>query len=131
MDGSAKWAFRSYVCERRNSSVHDWYNAQSPKVQAEFDTALKYLRDRQTWCRPYAGLLRRECKGLVEIRVKVDGVQHRPLGFYGPRRGEFTIVFFATERDRKLEPPTACSIALGRKTIVIGDREERSCEWNV
>jgi hypothetical protein len=92
---------------------------------------LKYLRDRPIWDRPYTGKLEDECEGLIEIIFKVKNVQHRPLGFQGPLRTEFTIVFFATERDDEFEPPTACAIALGRKTLVEANREQYSCEWPV
>lgn len=131
MDEPLAWGFRSFVSDRRESAVRVWYNGQAPQVQAKFDTTLKYLRDRPSWDRPYVGILHGECEGLIEIRLKVKRVQYRPLGFYGPLKMEFTILFFATERDGALDPPTACSIALGRKTLVLGNREENSCEWPV
>lgn len=131
MDGSPKRPFRSFVSERRESTVHSWYQGQTPKARAVFDTTLKYLRDRLKWDMPYARVLEGECDGLIEIRFKAEKVQHRPLGFYGPLILEFTIVFFATERDGEFNPPNSCATALGRKTIVYGNREERSCEWTV
>lgn len=128
MGGFVAWTFRSFVSEQNESAVHTWYEGQTPAVQAGFDTALKYLRDQPIWGRPYTGILE---DGLIEIRFKVKNVQHRPLGFYGPLRREFTIVFFATERDDEFEPRNACSIALGRKTQAEGNREGRSREWSV
>lgn len=131
MGESAKWAFRSFLSERGESEVDTWYNGQAPKIQARFDTALKYLRDQPRWEMPYARVLEAECDGLVEIRFRVEKVQYRPLGFYGPMRLEFTITFFATEKGSEFDPPNACATGLRRKTIVKENREGRSCEWHV
>jgi hypothetical protein len=131
MAASIEWAFRSFVSERGESCVHSWYEGQVPKVRAVFDTTLKYLRDRLKWEMPYTKVLEGDCDGLVEIRFKVEKVQHRPLGFYGPLRLEFTITFFATERGGEFDPPNACENALRRKTTVCQDREAYSREWTV
>lgn len=131
MNGTSRWTFRSFLSERPESAVHSWYQGQTPKARAVFDTTLKYLRDRLKWDMPYTRVLEGECDGLIEIRFKAEKVQHRPLGFYGPLRLEFTIAFFATERDGEFDPPNSCAIALGRKTIVCGNREQCSCEWTV
>jgi Phage derived protein Gp49-like (DUF891) len=132
MGGGIDWKFRSFVSENGRSIVQDWYDRQTKTVRAEFDTTLEYLRDLPptNWNRPFVGLLGGECDGLVEIRFKVDRVQHRPLGCYGPSQLEFTILFFAIEKDRKFQPPNACPIARRRKTLVLGGGQY-SCEWNV
>lgn len=74
------------------------------------------------WDWPYVGKPRKECSGLIEIRFKVNKVQHRPLGCYGQLRFEFIILLFATERDDEFDPPNACETALRRKTLVLRDR---------
>lgn len=132
MGGFTAWTFRSFVSGADRGVVQEWYEKQEPTVRAEFDMTLEYLRSlpQAQWIRPYVGILRKECSGLVEIRFKVNKVQHRPLGCYGPLRFEFTILLFATERDRKFEPPNACATALGRKTLVLRDRRY-SREWNI
>lgn len=131
MGGFAAWTFRSFVSGGDRCVIQDWYDEQEPEVKAEFDTALERLRvlPPARWDWPFVGILRKECSGLIEIRFKVNKVQHRPLGCYGPLRLEFTILFFATERDRKFDPPNACATALGRKTLVLRHREY-SREWN-
>jgi hypothetical protein len=80
---------------------------------------------------PRTRVLEGECDGLIEIRFFAENVQHRPLGFYGPLKLEFTIAFFATERGGKFYPRNSCGTALGRKSIVYGNREKCSCEWKV
>jgi len=124
MGGFVGWAFRSFVLSGGGTVVREWYEQQDDAVCAEFDTSLEYLRalPPERWERPYVGILRKECLGLIEIRFKVNKVQHRPLGFYGPLRYEFTLLFFAVEKDRKFEPPTACATALVRKAQTLRDR---------
>jgi hypothetical protein len=104
--------------------LQEWYEQQEDAVCAEFDTSLEYLRDLppERWDWPFVGILRRECLGLIEIRFKASKVQYRPLGCYGPLRYEFTILFFAVEKGRKLKPPTACATALVRKVQVLQNR---------
>jgi hypothetical protein len=131
MDETQRWAFRSFVSEGRESAVHSWYQGQTKKVRAVFDTRLKYLRDWPKWDMPRTRVLEGECDGLIEIRFFAENVQHRPLGFYGPLKLEFTIAFFATERGGKFYPRNSCGTALGRKSIVYGNREKCSCEWKV
>jgi hypothetical protein len=111
--------------------VKQWYDQQDAEVKAEFDATIEYLRPLPPakWDRPYIGILRKDCFGLCEIRFKVNKVHYRPLGCYGPLRYEFTILFFATERDRKLYPPEACRTALARKRLVLTDRSY-SCEFS-
>jgi hypothetical protein len=75
----------------------------------------------QEWREPYTKQLEGPCDGLVEIRFKADRVQHRPLGFYGPKRMEFTIALIAREIGDRFEPQNACEQALGRKNAILSD----------
>ena len=96
------------------------YNAQSAAVRAAFDVALKFLSQNPPsyWRFPQTRQLTDECEGLVEIRFFADKVQQRPLGFYGPGRMAFTLLFWATEKGSKFVPRDACAIALKRKKQV-------------
>ncbi len=126
-----KWTFRSFVSDTGRRLVHEWYDGQSPDVQAAFDTALEYLQVQppHKWVRPHVGILSGKCKGLIEIIFKADNVQHRPLGFYSPSH-IFTIVFFATEKGGELKPKDACKTAIDRKSLI--EKTGGSyCEWDV
>ncbi len=75
------------------------------------------------WDRPFVGQLRKgECKGLFEIVLKVNNVQHRPIGYYSAKM-EFTFLAFATERDGKFDPPNVCGTAKKRIEIIREDKE--------
>jgi hypothetical protein len=114
---AAVWSFRTYVSPRGQQEVPTWYAQQTPRVQAVFDQRLRTLQqmERREWTEPYSKILRGECTGLVEIRFYADKVQHRPLGWFGPSAGEFTILLCAREIGDRFDPLNACKIALGRK----------------
>jgi hypothetical protein len=128
---AVRWTFRSYVFPDNDDEVARWYRSQGPKVQAKFDRRLHDLQQMapNEWRDPYTKQLEGACDGLVEIRFKADRIQHRPLGFYGPRQHEFTIVFCAIEQGDRFEPADACAIALRRKDeVVTGVRVSRIVE---
>ena len=105
--------------------IRDWYDEQTSEVQAEFDVALSYLREQPPaqWVRPSFGTLTGECAGLGEIRFKANKVQHRPIGFFGPERMQFTLLLCAIEKGRKFIPKNTCDTAQKRKTIVLKNKE--------
>jgi len=76
------------------------------------------------WDRPYVGQLRgKPCKGLYEIVITVERVQHRPIGYFSGIM-EFTIISFATERDGKLIPRTTCETAKELMQRIADGREQ-------
>jgi len=117
------WTFRSYVDPNGAEAVAEWYGQQSAKVQAKFDERLRNLQQMRPdeWRDPYSKQLHGECDGLVEIRFKANRVQHRPLGFFGPGRMEFTVLFFAVEKGDRFVPRDACERALRRRDAVVSD----------
>ncbi len=123
MSSGLRWTFRCFISTGGGNVIKEWYQSEPATVRSAFDTSLKYLRDQphDKWVRPFTGILSRECAGLVEIRFTVNKVRYRPIGFFGPNRMEFTLVFCATEKDRKFVPPNTCQIALERKAIVLLD----------
>ena len=100
-----------------------WYeNYQHlPVVRARLDTRMMHLRyqNREGWVRPNYDTLR---DGVGEIRFKANQVNHRPLGFFGPDRGDFTFLFFAIKTD-VFDPANAIDIAVERRQQVIAKPE--------
>jgi len=112
-----QWKIKSLVDRRSGEKqtiiVSQWFGSQNANVQAAFLARMKFLQalPDDGWDRPYVGQLRgKPCKGLYEIVIKVDKVQHRPIGYFSGIM-EFTIVSFATERDGKLVPSSTCDVA--------------------
>jgi hypothetical protein len=114
------WILKSLTISDSNNKtiVADWFYSQDEEVQAAFETRMKFLvgLPGDGWNRPYVGQLRRGCKGLFEIILKVENVQHRPIGYFSDKE-EFTFIFFATERDGEFDPPNTCELAQRAKII--------------
>lgn len=120
-----QWVFRHYVSARRVDEIEAVYDGKSLEAQAAFDNAVRFLAQRPVhdWKYPHTEKLTGECDGLVEIRFKADEVQQRPLGYFGPDRGQFTILIWAIEKNDRFEPRRACSIAQKRRGEVDADPE--------
>lgn len=121
------WTFRTYVSRRGEEEVSTWYDLQSPKTQAAFDQRIRALAQMQLneWSDPYTKRLKGDGAGLIEIRFFADRVQQRPIGFFGPGRGEFTILICAIEQGDEFIPRDAIDIAVRRKREVLQDARSR------
>jgi len=119
------WRFRDYVSSRGIDVIEEWYSSLPKRSQVAFRQRLMHLRDRpqSEWespsAKPYA---KRLPDGIWEIRFLKDDVQHRPLGFFGPRAGEFTLLMGAAEKGGRFVPRDARRKAVQRKSEVQGDR---------
>ena len=61
-----------------------------------------------------------KCDGLWEIRMKckVQKIQWRPIGFYGPGKGQFTVVYVSRMQNNEFDPPSTCKTAQSRRKQV-------------
>lgn len=127
---SMAWKIKSVTLSETSNRtiVLDWFEAQDEDVQNAFLMRMKFLLTLppSAWDRPYVGQLTRNCKGLFEIRLKVNKVQYRPIGYFSGAE-EFTFLAFATERDRKFDPVNICETAFNRKALIEA-RKERARE---
>lgn len=119
----SEWVIRTFTTLRGGSVLMDWRAEVSPAVWAAFEVRWRFLRanPKSEWRRPYFAPLTGPCKGLHEIRFKEDNVQWRPIGAFGPGRGEFTILLVATERDGRLVPEKACETCQRRRKLIAKD----------
>jgi hypothetical protein len=112
---------KDFVDARGVNVIREWLQGLPTAARVKINVRIQYL-EATAHCEPqYASQLRGECAGLMEIRIVASNVQYRPLGWYGPERREFTLLFGAIEKGNRLEPRSACAIALERKTQ-IGER---------
>lgn len=109
---------RALVLADDENVVSNWYAqyARVVKATARLDALMIHLRQQKKdeWTRPHYDTLR---DGIGEIRFRVKGVLHRPLGFFGPIRGDFTFVLFAT-KNGDFDPSNAIDIAVRRKNLI-------------
>ena len=125
------WSFRYYIAADGDGEIRAAYDALGRKGRGVFLArlqALSSLPEIDWWRTGYAKQLTGLCAGLSEIRFKADQVQQRPLGF---RSGEteFTIVFWATEKNGRFVPKSACVTALSIKAKIQQDRTKSHAIW--
>jgi len=112
------FTIKAYVLNDGGDVVTSWVGryGQQPKVMARMDALMIHLRQqpKDGWIRPYYDTL---SDGIGEVRFKVMNILHRPLGFFGPDRNDFTFLFFATKK-AKFDPPNAIDTAVSRKAEI-------------
>lgn len=96
-------------------------------MRAYFNVLIRNLEllDRSFTRQDKVGLLRKPpCHGehLIELIGRIDRIQYRPIGWYGPQPREVTLVIGAIERGGAFEPRNACRMAIERKGLVQSDR---------
>lgn len=107
------WKLKSFTqADKKTPILEEWFEEQSPSVQTAFLNRMKDLikKPGNGWNRPDVGQLRHGCSGLYEIVLKVDKVQHRPIGYYSGKE-EFTFVAFAIEKGGQFVPKNICDTA--------------------
>lgn len=118
------WVIRSFWNERRGVFQRE-YEGHSDATRAKLRAVLNGLRaetEIQGWCRENGfDRLSGKYRELGKLRFKVENVQHRPLGFFGPARHEFTLLVWATERGDSWRPPDVRDTALTRMKMIIDD----------
>lgn len=119
---------KCFVNSSGRCEVNKIYGDSSENVRAGLDVALDFLklRERGAWIRPNAAKLSKVPKGgfrdFFEIRFKADDVQQRPIGFFGPKEDEFTIVLWATEKGNKFVPEGWYGIASRNRDAILNGK---------
>ncbi len=120
------WAIRFFRTGQRSEFLEK-YDEQSAKVRAEFRATMNGLLDQPSitgWSRPNGfDRLSREYRELGKFRFKVENVQHRPLGFFGPDQKMYTLLVWATERDGKFDPRGVRDLAMKRMKMIRANPE--------
>jgi hypothetical protein len=124
------WRFRHYVGPRGASDVRAVYENGSRQLKARFLSRLRILAQLplEEWNDNLYKTLSGPCSGLAEIRFKADRVQQRPLGFHSGNY-EFTILFWAKEKNSRFVPVSACATALRRKAEVLANEDLADEIW--
>lgn len=119
------WTFFDFVDERGQNAVRAWIESLGPSVRkavkAQLNARLQYLETCSQLERPYVAALT-GYSGILEIRLKVERVQYRPLCCHGPAVREITILTGAIEKDDTLLPLSACDTALARRSLIMLER---------
>lgn len=115
--------FYHFVSARGEDVIEAWLADIPWQARDAINLRLKVLQNMKLLERPWADYLTEgECKGLIEIRVKVERVQYRPLAFAGPEQGQLTLLVGAREKGKKFEPRNACDTAHQRIAAIQAGR---------
>lgn len=104
------WNFNYYESPNGTSEVRDTFDSGSDELQANLIVAFEYLqvREKQDWTNPrnFAAKLSagKGYRDYYEIRIRANNVQQRPIGYFGPKNNDFTILIWATEKGHKIIP---------------------------
>ena len=116
----------------RDSVVEQWYIAQDPEVQAEFDATLLILRATEDWedrsVKEFKTLTRRHA-GLGEVVFHINTLapgakrphrrRFRPVGIWPPTADrEFVLILGCEKRGREFIPHDAFGKALVYKAML-------------
>jgi hypothetical protein len=120
------WTIRTFITDRGINVIKEWINDLPIGAKVEIERRFRYLETQKNWGRPYSAKL----KGFAhihELRIKWNRTQYRPLGFFGPRPSEFTVLIGAVEKGSKFEPKNAPIIAdVRRKLVLENDKHART-----
>ena len=112
------WTFYDYLGPSGRNAIRDWIENQPAgtrqRLKARLNTLVAELQnvlEPQFDRRHNVGQLRGPCAGLYELTLKIDRIQFRPIGVYGPEQHEFTLLAGAEERDGQLRPDGVCETA--------------------
>jgi hypothetical protein len=116
------WRIMCFHNDRGRDLFCEAYVRQTARARAKFRVTIEILSDQpaiEGWCRQngfdlLAGKRYHRYHGLGKVRFKTPDAAHRPLGFFGPTQGTFTLLVWATERDGQFDPPNVLETALHR-----------------
>ena len=95
------WTFFDYLTERGENDIHTWLNSEAVtkaakvKINARIIALQGFPIFPEQYISAYSGWPK-----LLELRIVSNGVQYRPLGFYGPGRGQFSLVIGGVEKGK-------------------------------
>lgn len=118
------WTFFDFVTVRSSgetvNEIHAWLNSKEVtiKAKAKINARITALQGFPIFPEQYFSAYR-TWDDLYELRVVCSGVQYRPLGFYGPRQKQFTLLVGSTEKGKI--PTSTLKVADERRKIVIAD----------
>jgi hypothetical protein len=122
------WTFKYFHNDQRTNVIEEWLGELPIEDGVKIERRFAYLatiKDKSAWKRPFARKLQGIKKGsnIWEIRINGERVLYRPLGCFGPKEDEFTLLIGATEKSKGVfEPRRAIDIAVKNCKLIQKDR---------
>jgi hypothetical protein len=116
-----EWIFFDFLDTRGVNLIRQWLDSSDVPVKAaaKIDARILYMQAQATWPPQYVSALA-GWPDLFELRIVSAGSQFRPIGFYGPSRGEFTLLIGAVEKSKIRS--SVLEVADERRKIATQDR---------
>jgi hypothetical protein len=122
------WIFRHFHNEQGTNLIEAWLAGLPLEDRVKIERRFAYLsaiKDKSAWRPPPARKLKGTKKGidLYEIRISGNNILYRPIGCFGPKEDEFTVLIGAIEMSKGVfEPRRAVDIATKRFKLIHQDR---------
>src|ERR1039457_573214 len=102
------WTFYDFLDGRyERNLIREWLDSLPVKVSAKIDARIFFMRAMRSWPPQYVSAFV-GWSGIYELRITSFGSQYRPIFFYGPDRGDVTLVHAAIEKDWPVLRPERC-----------------------
>ncbi len=112
------WVFMDFVSARDVNEIHAWLHSSGvtkdarAKINARVISLQGFPIFPEQYINAYKGW-----PGILELKIVCDGVQYRPLGFYGPGKGQFSLLVGGIEKGKI--PKRLLEVADERRKLVI------------
>jgi hypothetical protein len=114
------WTFYDLLDSRyERNLIREWLDSLPAKAAAKIDARILFMRSIRAWPPQYVSALM-GWPEIYELRIVSAGSQYRPLFFYGPNRGEVTLVHGVIEKGKL--PRRVLEHADGNRQIAQADR---------
>ncbi|MBI3939359.1 MAG: type II toxin-antitoxin system RelE/ParE family toxin [Acidobacteria bacterium] len=117
------WKFFDFLdgrgIARENNLIRVRLDSLPDKASAKIDARIIYMQAVRIWPEQYVSALQ-GWPEIFELRVVSAGSQYRPIFFYGPARGEVTLLYGAIEKGKL--PRRILENADKNRQIVLSDR---------
>jgi hypothetical protein len=122
------WIFKNFHNDQRTNLIEAWLADLPIEDRVKIERRFAYvatMKDKSAWKKPFARKLQGIKKGtdIWEIRINGERVLYRPLGCFGSKEDEFTLLIGAIEKSKGVfEPRGAIDIAVKRCKLIHQDR---------
>lgn len=118
-----EWTFKVFVSDKGIREIIVWKSNLKKSFRARIDRIVAHLETQKNmrckWFKHYRD-------GIYELRLTHNTIEYRPLGFFGSKENEFTLLVIAEEHGSKLVPGNAFLTAQKRRILVLSERNKES-----
>lgn len=121
--------FLDYIDSRGSNPVAVWLHAIPKKARIKLNERILDIEELGELKMPYGAQLKREAKGLLQIRADVENLQYRLIGTFGPENGDVTLLVGSTKKGSQYNPSNVFQLAKNRKAEI--GIKGRTCEHKI